>query len=58
MCEVLYNKEYYESLLQMIDHCLKRPVEGEAESPQVLIGTKTFYYGLGGGFWDFQQFVQ
>ena len=51
MCETLYNKDYYESLLGLIAHSLKP--EG-----QVLIGTKTFYYGLGGGFYDFEQFCK
>ena len=51
MCETLYNKEYYQSLLDFINYIRKD------DSSKVLIGTKTFYYGLGGGFYDFQQFV-
>jgi hypothetical protein len=47
MCETLYNKEYYPSLMDFI-HYLKKD-----DNAEVLIGTKTFYYGLGGGFYDF-----
>lgn len=49
MCETLYNKEYYPSLLEFIRFC-SRP------NATILIATKTFYYGLGGGFYDFEQF--
>ena len=51
MCETLYNNQYYQSLLDFINYVRKD------DSCKVLIGTKTFYYGLGGGFYDFQQFV-
>ena len=47
MCETLYNKEYYQSLLDFINYIKKD------DQSKVLIGTKTFYYGLGGGFYDF-----
>jgi 2-polyprenyl-3-methyl-5-hydroxy-6-metoxy-1,4-benzoquinol methylase len=49
MCETLYNKEYYPSLINFIKYCA-------SENAIVLIATKTFYYGLGGGFYDFEQF--
>lgn len=51
MCETLYNKEYYQSLLDFIKFCA-RP------NAKILIATKTFYYGLGGGFYDFEQFAK
>ena len=47
MCETLYNKEYYPSLLNFIKYLAK-------PNAQILIATKTFYYGLGGGFYDFE----
>ena len=50
MCETLYNKEYYPSLLDFIRFIAK-------PNAQILIATKTFYYGLGGGFYDFEQFT-
>ena len=53
MCEVLYNKEYYTSLTDLIHYCLKKNPDS-----CVLIGTKTYYYGLGSGFYDYQQFIQ
>jgi len=51
MSETLYNRDYYPSLLQAIRHTLK-------EEGKVIIGTKTFYYGLGGGFYEFHQFLR
>ena len=45
MSEVLYNREYYPGLLDMIKHCL----DDSVADPLVLIATKTFYFGLGGG---------
>lgn len=49
MSETLYNINYYDSLVECIDHCLK-------DSPEalVIIGTKTFYFGLGGGYYEFE----
>ena len=49
MSETLYNKEYYQSLVNLIDHCLKK----DDDKALVLIGTKTFYYGIGGGHYEF-----
>ena len=46
MCETLYNKEYYDSLMELITWSL-------ADDGVVLLGTKTFYFGFGGGFLDF-----
>ena len=48
MSETLYNTQYYESLLKCIDYCLC-----SNEDSQIIIGTKTFYYGLGGGYYEF-----
>ena len=48
MCETLYNKDFYQSLTDLINHCLKK--HGDS---MVLVGSKTFYYGLGGGFYDY-----
>ena len=47
MSETLYNTSYYPSLVSLLDK-----VTG-ADS-LIIIGTKTFYYGLGGGFFQFQ----
>ena len=52
MSETLYNVNYYESLTKVIDHCLKKDKES-----RVIIGTKTFYYGLGGGYFEFMKFI-
>mmetsp|Transcript_23051 Transcript_23051/g.35664 ORF Transcript_23051/g.35664 Transcript_23051/m.35664 type:complete len:83 (+) Transcript_23051:507-755(+) len=52
MCETLYNPEYYPSLAKMICHCLKKAPEAK-----VLVGTKTFYFGLSGGYFDFEQYL-
>lgn len=49
MSETLYNTSYYDSLVKLIDFCLDK----NDKTSQVLIGTKTFYYGLGGGFYEF-----
>jgi hypothetical protein len=43
MAEVLYNKDYYPSLMELITHSLN-PRTG-----LVLCGTKTYYFGVGGG---------
>ncbi|TNV72927.1 hypothetical protein FGO68_gene11241 [Halteria grandinella] len=50
MSETLYNTSYYDSLVSVIDRTLK--FDG-----QVIIGTKTFYFGLGGGHFEFQRFL-
>lgn len=50
MSETLYNTSYYESLVSVIDRTLK-------QDGQVIIGTKTFYFGLGGGHFEFQRFL-
>mgnify|MGYP001045668429 CR=1 FL=1 len=51
MSETLYNTDYYPSLVSLLD---------KVTGPEALIviGTKTFYYGLGGGFYQFQLFLQ
>ena len=49
MSETLYNTEYYPSLMQVIDHTLTPDEEGGI----VIIGTKTYYFGLGGGYFAF-----
>jgi len=52
MCETLYNQNYYESLMGLIEHSLKKP------SGRVIVGSKTFYFGFGGGFYDFDQYCK
>ena len=49
MSEVLYNTAYYPSLLDIVKHC----TEG-VEDSRVIIGTKTFYFGLGGGKYELE----
>jgi predicted nicotinamide N-methyase len=51
MSETLYNTAYYDSLVSFISHCLS------AEGGLVIIGTKTFYFGLGGGTFEFQTYL-
>ncbi len=50
LSETLYNTEYYESLLETIRHCLK-------PDGRILCATKTLYYGLGGGLYEWQAFI-
>ena len=52
MSETLYNTAYYESLVQVIDKTLKK------DGGKVLIGTKTFYFGLGGGYFEFLKYIE
>ena len=49
--ETLYNIEYYPSLFALIKHCL-------APDGYVLVGTKTLYFGLGGGFYETQIYLE
>ncbi len=49
MSETLYNIQYYDSLVACIDYCLK-----DSPDALVVIGTKTFYFGLGGGHYEFE----
>ena len=49
MSEVLYNQQYYVGLFDLVKHCLT----GVAD-PCVIIGTKTFYFGLGGGRFELE----
>ena len=51
MSEVLYNEVYYQSLFDFVGHVM-RP------GCVVIIGTKTFYYGLGGGFFAVEKFLK
>lgn len=53
MSETLYNTAYYDSLLAILDHCLARNSEA-----QIIIGTKTFYFGLGGGYFEFMKYLK
>ena len=46
MCETLYNLDYYEELVE----CIRRHAN---ETTQVLIGTKSHYYGLSGSYFSF-----
>ena len=50
MSETLYNPDYYESLVKFIDHCLMK-------DGIVIIGTKTYYFGLGGGYYEFRTYL-
>ena len=50
MSEVLYNEVYYQSLFDLVGHVM-RP------GCAIIIGTKTFYYGLGGGFFAVEKFL-
>ena len=52
MSETLYNTNYYDSLLSFIDFCLSK-----SESSLVIVATKTFYYGLGGGYYEFEKYL-
>ena len=49
MSETLYNKEYYRGLLSLVKHCLKPDLNSFC-----LIGSKTFYFGLGGGIYELE----
>ena len=51
MSETLYNTAYYDSLVSCISQCLS------SEGGLVIIGTKTFYFGLGGGTFEFQSYL-
>ena len=51
MCETLYNKDYYQSLVDVI-------TARSAPNAVVLIGTKSFYYGLSGSYFDFKTFLK
>eukprot|EP00347_Sterkiella_histriomuscorum_P018480 403345358 len=53
MSETLYNTQYYDSLFGFIDSILTQNQESF-----VLIGTKTFYFGLGGGYYEFQKYIE
>ena len=53
MSETLYNVDYYTSLFDFIDHCLINNACSE-----VIVGTKTYYYGLGGGYYELEQFLK
>ncbi len=49
MSETLYNKDYYVSLLSLVKHSLKPSLSSFA-----LVGSKTFYFGLGGGVYELE----
>ena len=53
MSETLYNLDYYPSLFDFIDFCLN-----EDPASEVIVGTKTYYFGLGGGFFELEQFLK
>ena len=53
MSETLYNVEYYPSLFDFIEHCLINDPTSE-----VIVGTKTYYFGLGGGYYELEQFLK
>ena len=49
MSEVLYNQQYYPHLFDLVKHCLFG-----VDNPIVIIATKTFYFGLGGGRYELE----
>ena len=51
MSETLYNTSYYPSLLALIE-------TWSTLNALVIIGTKTLYYGLGGGTYEFTKFLE
>jgi predicted nicotinamide N-methyase len=51
MAETLYNKDYYTQLFELVKHCL-------APGAVCIIGSKSFYFGLGGGLYELQQFLK
>ena len=51
MSETLYNTVYYPSLLAFID-------TWSTPESLCIIGTKTFYFGLGGGTFEFTTFLE
>jgi hypothetical protein len=51
MSEVLYNTEYYPHLFDLTKACLA------SEDSKVIIATKTYYFGLGGGKFELQMFL-
>ena len=53
MSETLYNVDYYTSLFDFIEHCLV-----DDENSEVIVGTKTYYFGLGGGYYELEQFLK
>lgn len=53
MSEVLYNQQYYNQLFDLVKHC-----QMGVSNPQVIIATKTFYFGLGGGRFELDQFLK
>ncbi len=51
MSETLYNVNYYDSLMLFINHSMK-------PDGLVFIGTKTYYFGLGGGYYEFKKYIE
>lgn len=51
MSEVLYNQEYYAHLFDLTKHCLR------GSDSKIFIATKTYYFGLGGGRFELDQFL-
>ena len=51
MSEVLYNTQYYPHLFDLTNACLA------SEDSKVIIATKTYYFGLGGGRFELQMFL-
>lgn len=51
MSEVLYNTQYYPHLFDLTKACLA------SEDSKVIIATKTYYFGLGGGRFELQMFL-
>ena len=53
MSETLYNVSYYPTLFNAINLWLSQD-----PGAQVIIGTKTYYFGLGGGLHELEQFIK
>ena len=51
MAETLYNKDYYAQLFELVKHCL-------APGGLCIVGSKSFYFGLGGGLYELQKFLK
>ena len=51
MSEVIYAERNYEKIINLLERCL-------APGGEALMATKVFYFGVGGGLWDFAELVE
>ena len=51
MSEVIYNEANYEKILKVLELLL-------AKNGWALLATKLFYYGVGGGWYDFEELLE